>query len=308
MDGDGRANIDSQTRGELEALVRDVQRLVELAQQEAARIVADARAETTRRVEELVIQAEELRQVAETELAEARQETDRIRREARAEADRLLAQARETHDQVVQSAQKVEGAGDRAGTDPTSAEDLQEARAKADKLLRLALAEAKARSAEMLEQARRRAESVEAEARAKIDELKREYREMQRRLREEEIAVKARIADLQYQADPRPGSAQRPTRTEAENPVEAVSVPDPAKHAEAPSGQTPAPPLNRATSEPDTVELDRSEIESGHRPVEELGPDSDAASATQRSIRIRLAEETEDPDVLKALRAFKPRH
>ena len=51
------------TREELRTLVAEAQLLVELAQQEAARIVTEAREETARRATELVTQAEQLRRL-----------------------------------------------------------------------------------------------------------------------------------------------------------------------------------------------------------------------------------------------------
>lgn len=262
-------------------MVRDAQHLVELAQAEAARIVSDAREETTRRVEDLLKQAEELREVAQAELVDANEEAEQVRREARSEADRLLAHARSTHDQVVKSALEVEKA-DTGGASLSA--DLNDARKKADKILRVARAEAEARSAEIIEQAGRRAENAERNARAKVEALKGEYREMQRNMREEEIAVKARIADLEYQAGAKPGSAKHTDESPAE-PRET----GPATRSE---------PESRPDEPAQSEEADQSAVA---RPVRS------AASAAQQSIRVRLAEGTEDPDVLKALKAFRRR-
>ncbi len=271
-----------ETREELENLVAEAQQLVELAIAEAARIVSDTRERTAERAQELVSQAEELRVAAETEAGELLEEAKEIRRMARVEADQLLAHARKTHDQMIDSANEIRA-------QPSSAEDLKQARTEVDRILRLARAEAEARSAEIVEAARRKVENMEIEARNRVEQLKREQRELQRRLREEELDVRARIAGLETPAQ------KPPVR---QTPVHPAVV-------ESRSSEPPAPAARSVPIESPT----RPEVPVATEPVAISSEDFEDLdySESNTSIRARLSEETDDPEVLKALKAFRRR-
>jgi vacuolar-type H+-ATPase subunit H len=256
-------------RVRLEALVNEAEKLVDLARDEAERIVEAARQETTRKVEMLMAQAEELRRTAEAESAEVLREAEEARRAARQEADDLLAEARRTHDEMIR----------RAGT--VEAPDVGDARSEADKNLRLARAEAAARTAEVVEAGRRRAENMEAEARLRVEELRRQHREMQRRMRDEEMDARARIAALEERLQSAPPAVETPIRPPSEALV-------------AVSAEVQTPP-------PDSVVPPRQEIE------EQPTPKPAAEGAYPWSIRKQLAEASDDPDVQRALRAFRHR-
>src|SRR5690606_14972871 len=127
-------------KAHIESLVAEAERLVAVARQEAERIVSSAREETKRKVEQLVAQAEELRRTAEAEAAEMLREAEEARRAAREEADALLAQARATHEIVQRANQIPPRTASTGGNGPEAAD----ARAEADRILRVARAEAEA--------------------------------------------------------------------------------------------------------------------------------------------------------------------
>lgn len=260
-----------EARARIEALVTEAERLVDLARAEADRIVSSAREETTRKVEGLVAQAEELRSAAETEAAEMLREAEESRQAARAEADIILTQARETHDDIVRRAHSLDEKP--AGSDPRPVSPpagAAEARDEANRILRVARAEAEARAAEIVEEARRKVENMEADARRRVEELRRSHRQMQRKMRDEEMEARRRIEELTERAEKK------------------EPAPPP----------LPPPPPEPAISQPDTQEKVTAEVP---RRV-------DATPAEYPwSIRSQLAEDSDDPDVLKALRAFRRR-
>lgn len=246
---DTQAAVDSRQR--VEDLVAEAEELVRLAKIEAERMIDVARRDTTAKAERLVALAEELRVAAEIEGAEIRAEAEALRARARQDADQILSHARTTHDEIVARANEIapEAPGD-AG-----------ARDEADRILRVAHAEAEARSAEIMEASRRRTEAMEAEGRRRVEEMGRTYRQLQRQMRDEEVAVRIRIGELEE----RLGRMTAPT----------PSTP-------MPQGATPSPPVSPPSPE----------TQDGQYPW---------------SIRAHMTEEAEDPDVLKALKAFRRR-
>lgn len=269
-------------RAHLESLVAEAERLVGVAREEANRIVARAREETTHKVQRLIAEADRLRSSAEHEVDEVRQEAEEIRRAARAEADIVLARARSVHDEIVRRARQVDSAPPpgpqsrsavEAGTGPSP---VDEARTEADRILRVARAEAEARAAEIMEEARRKAENIEADGRRRVDGMRATYRGLQRRMREEETAVLDRIAAYEERL------ATLKERLESE-----------ARHESRPEPESPVSPA-----------LDSGATEESETPA----PTAVRRQAELiRSIRAEMAEKTDDPEILKALRAFRRR-
>lgn len=262
----------AETRRRLQDLVDEAEQLVELARLEAERIVEAARVETAEKAGRLVAQAEELRSAAEAEAAEIRRQAEEERIAAREHADEVLADANRTSAEILARAREVD---DGDGDEPISADA---ARQEADRILRIARAEAEARSAEMIEEARRKVESVEAEGRARLEELRQTHRALQRRMRDEEVEVLARIQEHEERLGI---LEQKPT-------PEGVELPE---VVDGGSGKVDAPPV--AAPE--------------RRPVVERPRDADRPAAYPWSIRERMEGDAEDPDVLKALRAIKRR-
>jgi hypothetical protein len=133
---------------------------------------------------------------------------------------------------------------------------------------------------------------MEIEARGRVEQLKREQREMQRRLRDEEMDVRARIAGLET-------PAQTLSPSQVETPVETVRAVEAPGPVETPSA-VQAPVLEvTPVAEPAVPEA----------PIDEQMEmeDFDDYSEAKTSIRVRMSEETDDPDVLKALKAFRRR-
>ena len=175
-----------------------------------------------------------------------------------------------THDEIVQRANQIPPRTASTGGNGPEAAD---ARAEADRILRVARAEAEARAAEIIEEARRRAEAIEAEARLRVEQLRKEHRDLQRRLRDEELEVRARIAELRDQLagmeKAQPALPPAPTPPPQRPPVQ-DQPPQPAPSPKPRPAPTPSP-------------------------------------SYPWSIRAEMAERTDDPEVQKALKAFRRR-
>jgi hypothetical protein len=118
-----------------------------------------------------------------------------------------------------------------------------------------------------------------------VEALKKEQRDLQRKLNEEEIAVRARIAELEERATSKKVGSPAP----APEPEPPPKPPDPAPRVPAPAPATPIAAEPPPPREP---------------PVED---EDDLFWESKTSIRARLTEETDDPEVLKALKAFRKR-
>ncbi|HEY5652649.1 MAG TPA: hypothetical protein VIW46_14480 [Acidimicrobiia bacterium] len=190
-------------KARLKQLILDAEMLMQTARSEAGQIVARAEA----RARELVEAARQLHAAAEAESSQLRSTAAETRRRAEEDARRLSDDAQARHLAAIEEARSVVSSPGRpALVQPAqaetresapSAEDLlREASEKADQMLRVARSEAKARSEELIEQARRRAAQIEEDARRREEVAAMQFREIQRRMRDEQLEIKTRIAEL----------------------------------------------------------------------------------------------------------------
>lgn len=248
-------------RETLKRLIVDAERLMSRARLESEEIVENAE----QRARSLVDAATELYRSAEAEAAQIREAADRYRSEAEADAGVLRETARSDHRRAIDEARRVvEASPGRATSTGGAGEDLelqdterllQEAVDKADRILRVARSEATARADEMLEAARRRISQMEEDARRRNETAASEHREIQRRLRGEQLELKTRIAELREEV----GAAERRRREPtvetrlSEAPMD-VASPEPATSApegvEAPQPTFVERALSVSTPEP----------------------------------------------------------
>lgn len=186
-------------RAKLKQLILDAEALMQTARSESSEIVANAE----RQARELVTAAKQMHAAAEAEAAELRTAAEADRRRAEVDAQRLGEDARARRTAAIEEARSVAtGFGETPShasepdTMTATEEEVREASRKVDQMLRVARAEAKARADDLIEQARRRAAQIDEDARRREAVAAKQFRDMQRHMRDEQLEIKTRIAEL----------------------------------------------------------------------------------------------------------------
>jgi vacuolar-type H+-ATPase subunit H len=262
-------------KAKLKQLILDAETLMQTAKSEARQIVASAEAQAR----ELVDAAWQLHTAAETESSQLRSSAAEIRRQAEEDARRLSDEAQARHLAAIEEARSVVSSPGRQAqplppdmVETTDEDVLREASRRADQMLRVARSEAKARSDELLEQARRRAAQIDEDARRREEVAAKQFREIQRRMRDEQLEIKTRIAELRAELRAVESTIDSPSGewsdgqkeihidvepvdeghegTVTRNPSDVAATPPAAKHGEVKHGEAPPPAVPERRQKP----------------------------------------------------------
>ncbi len=189
----------AERRERLKRLIVDAERLMRQARRESRDLVESAE----QRASALVNAATQLHHAADREASEIRASADAYRAQTESEVRALLDDAHASHRTAIEEARRMTGEqpdSRRMTDDPvepdTADEIVREAREKADHILRVARSEAVARADETLENARRLAAQIDDDARRRNDVAEAQHRATQRHMRDEQMELATRIAEL----------------------------------------------------------------------------------------------------------------
>jgi hypothetical protein len=175
-------------KARLKQLILDAEMLMQTARSEAGQIVARAEA----RARELVEAARQLHAAAEAESSQLRSTAAETRRRAEEDARRLSDDAQARHLAAIEEARSVVSSPGRPALVQPAQAETRESAPSAEDLLR----EASEKADQMLRVARRRAAQIEEDARRREEVAAKQFREIQRRMRDEQLEIKTRIAEL----------------------------------------------------------------------------------------------------------------
>lgn len=183
----------------LKNLILDAERLMSAARAEAKELVSSAEIQA----KELVDAARQLYAAAEHEAQTIQREAAAIRAAAERQARELADDAQRKHVAAIEQARSITAPAVSDDSVETAAGDVEEAEAaihdasrRVDQMLRVARSEAKANAEELLEQARRRAAQIDEDARRREDVAAKQHRAMLQSMRDEQLAIRTRIAEL----------------------------------------------------------------------------------------------------------------